>query len=123
MAKAIRSDSRLFTRCAVQRYEEAEVLQEAGYTTGAVYLAGYSIECILKALLLASVRKADRSTVLKSFRGSKAHDYDWLRIEYLAVGGSLFPREIARHFALVNNWSTDLRYIPRFIRSDESSAF
>ena len=46
------SDARLYYRCAFQRYEESQVLIEAGYTTGAVYLAGYGIECILKALVL-----------------------------------------------------------------------
>ena len=43
-------ESRLFYRCARQRFGEAEILLEAGHPTGAVYLAGYSIECMLKAL-------------------------------------------------------------------------
>lgn len=44
------SDARLFYRCAYLRFEEAQVLMRAGYTTGAVYLAGYSVECMLKAM-------------------------------------------------------------------------
>jgi len=37
-----------FYRVAYQRFEEAEVPFEAGYYIGAVYLAGYAIEWILK---------------------------------------------------------------------------
>ena len=48
-------EARLFYRCAIQRHEESVVLLEAGYTTGALYLAGYSVECILKSLVLAGV--------------------------------------------------------------------
>jgi len=45
-------EARLFYR-ASQRFDEAQVLLEAVRTTGAVYLAGYGIECILKALILS----------------------------------------------------------------------
>jgi HEPN domain-containing protein len=76
MAEQTLSDARLFRRCALQRFRESEVLFEAGYTTGAVYLAGYGVECILKALV-----------------------------------------------SLVNDWSTDLRYNPRSVRSDEAEEF
>lgn len=60
-------DARLFYRCAIRRYVEAAVLLKAGFTTGAVYLAGYGIECTLKALVLANVPPGARSRVLKSF--------------------------------------------------------
>src|SRR5436309_2268465 len=98
-------DANLYYRCALQRYEEAAVLFKADYTTGAVYLAGYGIECILKALVLMAVPAGDRSDMLKSFRGSKAHEYEWLRSLYLTNGGARFPREITQHFTLVNDWS------------------
>lgn len=117
------SDARLYYRCAFQRYEEAEVLLNAGYTTGAVYLAGYGIECILKALVLMAVPASARPDKLKSFRGSKAHDYEWLRSEYLLNAGTRFPRDVTQHFTLVNDWSTDLRYTPRSVRADEAEAF
>ena len=117
------SDARLYYRCAFQRYEEAEVLFTADFTTGAVYLAGYGIECILKALILMAVPVAARSETLKSFRGSKAHEYEWLRSLYLTNGGARFPREITQQFTLVNDWSTDLRYTPRSVRADDAEAF
>ena len=117
------SDARLYYRCAFQRYEEAEFLLEGGYTTGAVYLAGYGIECILKALVLMTVPFGQRLNMLQSFRGSRAHEFDWLRNLYLTNGGSRFPGDVTRQFTLVNDWSTDLRYTPRSVREDEAKAF
>lgn len=117
------SDARLYYRCAFQRFEEAEVLFKAEYTTGAVYLAGYAIECILKALVLMAVPAETRPDTMKSFRGGKAHEYEWLRSLYLTNGGARFPRDITQHFTLVNDWSTDLRYTPRTVREDDAEAF
>ena len=117
------SDARLFYRCAFQRYEEAEVLFKADFTTGAVYLAGYGIECILIALVLMAVPAGHRPDTLRSFRGNRAHEYEWFRSLYLTNGGARFPREINQHFTLVNDWSTDLRYTPRSVRADEAEAF
>ena len=119
------SDARLYYRgCAFQRYEEAMVLFKADYTTGAVYLAGYGIECILKSLVLMAVPAATRPDMLKSFRGSKAHEYEWLRSIYLVHGGARgFHVRSTSTLLLVNDWSTDLRYTPRAVRTDEAEAF
>ena len=116
-------DARLYYRCAIQRHEEAVVLLRADYTTGAVYLAGYGIECVLKALLLIAVPPGDRTNTLKSFRGGQAHDYEWLRSCYLTRGGARFPPQITRSFTLVNGWSTDLRYNPRKVKTVDAEAF
>jgi len=116
-------DARIFYRAAYVKREEAAVLLDTGYTTGAVYLAGYGIECMLKALILASVPVARVSEIMGSFRGSRAHDFEWLRFVYFENGGQRFPSNITRRFTLVNDWSTDLRYLPRFIRDVEAVAF
>ena len=123
MATPRSSDARLFYRCAYQRFEEAEVLLMASYNTGAVYLAGYGIECVLKSLVLSAVPAVDRSDTMKSFRGAKAHEYEWLRSLYLINGGARFPREINQHFTLVNDWSTELRYTPRKVPPEDAEAF
>jgi hypothetical protein len=117
------SDARVYYRCAKQRYEEAEILNRVEKRTGAVYLAGYGIECILKALALMAVPANKRSEMLRSFRRSKAHDYEWIRSIYLISGGARFPPEINRHFTLVNDWSTDLRYSARLIKVADAEAF
>jgi HEPN domain-containing protein len=117
------TDARLYYRSAYQRYEDAEVLLKAGRTTGAVYLAGYAIECILKSLVIMTATRRTRAGILKEFRGNKAHEYEWLRSLYLAKGGARFPREINQFFILVNDWSTELRYTPRQFRSPEAESF
>lgn len=118
-------DARLYYRCAMQRFEDAKVLQVAGdrHSTGAVYLAGYSVECIVKAAILNEVSSRRRGAVLRTFSGSHAHDYEWLRTIYLTNGGARFPRQINRHFTLVSNWSTELRYNPKSVGGDEARSF
>ena len=117
------AQARDYHRCAKQRYEEAELLARNAKTTGAVYLAGYGVECMLKALVLTAAPPVRRADVLRSFRGGKAHDFEWLRSLYIGYGGARFPRGIARSFSLVSDWSTDLRYSPRSLRASESDAF
>ena len=123
MALPSSSDARVYYRCAKQRYEEAEILNRLEKRTGAVYLAGYGIECILKALALMAVPVRRRPEILKTFRGSKAHDYEWIRTVYLTNGGARFPPDVNRHFTLVNDWSTDLRYSTRLIKVADAEAF
>jgi HEPN domain len=123
MAVPTSPEARLYYRCALQRHEDAQILLRADHTTGAVYLAGYGIECILKALVLSSLAPAARRAMLDSFRGARAHDYEWLRMQYLQNGGARFPREITEAFTLVNDWSTDLRYLPRTLRPHEAEGF
>jgi HEPN domain-containing protein len=123
MAVPTSIEARLFYRCAFQRHDDAQILLRADHTTGAVYLAGYGVECILKALVLADLAPAARTAMLDSFRGARAHDYEWLRTQYLQNGGARFPREITKAFTLVNDWSTDLRYLPRTSRTEEAVGF
>ena len=57
-------DARLFYRAADRRLTEAEVLRKAAQTTGAVYLAGYGVECKLKAVILGSLATEARTAML-----------------------------------------------------------
>ena len=123
MAIPTSREPRLYYRCAYQRLEDAQILLRADHTTGAVYLAGYAIECILKALVLGDVASAARAEVLTSFRGNRAHDYEWLRARYFQNGGARFPREITGAFTLVNDWSTEMRYLPRTLRVEDAEEF
>ncbi|MBY0526713.1 MAG: HEPN domain-containing protein [Gemmataceae bacterium] len=123
MALPTAAEARAFYQSAKQRWLDARFLLEEGRTTGGVYLAGYAVECILKALILASIGKVSgRRMALASFRGAKAHDFGWLRTEYLDKGGPSFPSEIAKWFSRVNSWNTDLRYQPGTIKAREAAA-
>jgi HEPN domain-containing protein len=116
-------EARSFYRAGWQRLDDAQFLMSATRTTGAVYLAGYGVECLLKALVVESVSRANRQIVLDLFRGGRAHDLEWLRVQYLQLGGPPIPASVMEHFTLVNTWSTDLRYRPGNVDSEEAEAF
>jgi len=98
-------------------------LLSGGRTTGAIYLAGYAVECILKAMILAITSTKKLPAMIELFRGSKAHDYEWLKAKYFDNGGAPFPARFAGCFILVNNWSTDLRYKPGTAELREAEGF
>lgn len=123
MGLPVSIDARLFYRCALLRYEEARVLLREGHATGAVYLAGYGVECILKALILETVPASKRKVVYLTFRGNHAHSFEWLRTLYIVNGGVQFSKETVRHFRLVSDWDTNMRYSPRTTRAREAKAF
>jgi hypothetical protein len=58
------------------RFQEAQFLLERGnFPTGAVDLAGYGVECILKAVILESARdEKRRKQIVDSFAGQAGHD-------------------------------------------------
>jgi hypothetical protein len=78
---------------------------------------------MLKALIISAVPRGDTTALLETFRGNRAHDYEWLRYQYRVNGGARFPREVNRVFTLVNDWSTELRYTPRTLKGAEAEAF
>lgn len=115
--------ARLYYRAAKHRWEDAEFLFEAGRALAAVYLAGYSIECMLKALIFSQVPEHEQPGVLKSFRGARAHDFDWLRNVYIERGGPRFPPAVVEAFSNVLVWGVELRYQPGTLDDDEATKF
>jgi HEPN domain-containing protein len=118
-------DAKRFYRAAEQRWEDATFLFSEGVrrTTAAVYLAGYCVECLLKSLILSQAAKTRRAQVLQLFRGSKAHDYDWLRDLYYERKGARFPPEVVEAFSKVSVWGTEMRYQPGTIPDDDADEF
>jgi hypothetical protein len=107
----------------MQRYDDARYLLDGFRTTGAVYLAGFSVECILKALVLSAAPQRRQYAIVKQFRGSKAHEFEWLKAKYYQGGGSLPPRDVTRAFAYVNRWHVSMRYNARTVRMREAQDF
>ena len=106
-------EARPFYQSAKQRFEDAEFLLDAERTTGAIYLAGYSVECMLKSLILSSAPGRKRMALLASFRGSKAHDYEWLKKQYtkkFKTGTFSLPSAVSKNFSMVDTWTVELRY-------------
>ncbi len=123
MAVPSAPEARLFYRSANQRILDGQFLLAGGRTTAAMYLSGYGVECMLKALILATTSKGERTAVVASYRGAKSHDFVWLKGQYLKNGAPPFPPLIARNFALVNTWTTELRYNPGTAKRHQAQAF
>src|SRR5580704_7321832 len=112
MAKPKAKESQRFWRVAVQHIGDAQMLFRNGSKTGAAtYLAGYAIECGLKALLLANCPPSKVKELLLSFTGSKAHDFDWLR-QQLRQRQIEVATHMLEHLRKVGSWSVALRYDP-----------
>ena len=123
MSTPTRPIPRKFYRVAYQRFEEAEVLFEAGYYIGAVYLAGYAVECMLKTLILEATPEKDHPTVEAEFRGQRAHHYEWLRHRYGQTHAPGWPAEISQGLTFVGTWETALRYTPGVGDRHDASRF
>lgn len=112
---------RRFCRIAERRLEEAAVLRHLGYNSGAVYLAGYAVECMLKALALAQIPLPQHDETVHEFRNRFGHDFESLRARYLS--NLRFPLEISRAFSSARTWSTELRYDDRSWRNEPTDKF
>ena len=115
--------ARRFYRAGRQRLEDGESLRQQGRYGGAVYLAGYGIECGLKSMLVEQTPPARRPTLVASFRGSVAHDFDWLRRRYRDSGGSAAPAEVLAAFLTLDTWRVELRYNPTTPKGRDVAAF
>jgi len=124
MALPAAKEARLYYRAAKQRFDDAQLLLEYGRTTGAVYLAGYTAECFLKALVLARIPAKIRGKVFVGFRGHWAHNVVLIYEElYLKKGGTAMPKGVRLHFWRLAQWSTDLRYETRMLKKREADDF
>lgn len=121
---AIPSDihARRYYRVAFQRLDDGNALLGISRPRAAIYLTGYAVECILKALLLMVTPEGQRPEVLATFRGAVAHNIDWLRGRLVQRVGRL-PVNENRHVSLLSSWSTDLRYEPGPGDRDDAEAF
>ena len=103
-------EPRRFLRAGANRLKEAQfLLRHSAYTTAAVYLAGYAVECTFKALILANEPVARHAATMNSFRGIRGHNFEWLH-EPLDKRRVHLPAAMTKELARVNGWRTDLRY-------------
>lgn len=78
---------------------------------------------MLKALILSGLPPKARQAMVDSFRGNRAHDFEWLKAKYLKGGGPHFPKELFDAFSLVGSWKTDIRYEARMFTMNEARSF
>jgi hypothetical protein len=115
-------NGRRYYRVAYQRLDDETALLGISRPRAAIYLTGYAVECILKAMLLVSTPASERPDVLATFRGAGAHNIDRLRERLIQRIGRL-PVIVARHVSLVSSWSTDIRYEPGPGDPEDAEAF
>lgn len=111
MAMPAGLNARRYYRVAYQRFDDGAALLAISRPRAAIYLTGYAVECIMKALLIISTPTGERADTLTTFRGAIAHNIDWLRERLVQRIGRL-PVAENRYLSLVSSWSTDLRYEP-----------
>jgi hypothetical protein len=112
-------------KLADERIAEAKILIDAGRSSGAYYLAGYAVECGLKACI-AKLTKADEFPD-KNF-GAKCWVHD---IEHLVDLAGLKPKRNAdagananldANWAIVRDWREDSRY-KQIIQADAQALY
>lgn len=111
-------DSRQFMRAGLQRFEAANVLLHNQMNLDAIHLAGYTVECALKALLTARTPRSRQ----KTFKGSGWHSFERIKGELGRRGVNLPPR-IYEALRRVQTWTTDLRYAVGSREAEESTMF
>ncbi|HVX85055.1 MAG TPA: HEPN domain-containing protein [Phycisphaerae bacterium] len=117
-------EARRYYFVAQQRLEDAKLLFERVRYGSAVYLAGYSVECILKAILLEHSPRRRQSALLVAFRrGGRGHDFEWLIDALPHSGRGSFPRPISRDVRIVSTWSVDLRYNAGAVKREDAREF
>lgn len=95
------------------RVREARTLLRAGHSPGAYYLAGYAVECALKACIAKAVKRhdfPDKRTVDKSY----SHDLSSLvkiaGLEAAHDAELAANPQFALNWAVVKDWSEEARY-------------
>src|ERR1700733_15294346 len=116
------STSRDFLKVAAQRLTTAEFLLKNKLTQDAMYIAGYTVECSLKALLLENTPAAEIAGLIRKLTaGAKMHRHDVLA-GLLRDKGIHLPLRLTKRLRK-STWSTDLRYETGRKDTGETRAF
>lgn len=110
MASVNRNDFQLLARL---RIREARILLRERESSGAYYLAGYAIECALKACIAKQCKRYDFPDK-KAVNDAHTHDLDKLAV-LAGLRDELNERmqqdlRFARNWAVLKAWSEESRY-------------
>lgn len=108
-----------FQEIAKIRIQESSVLLDAGFPDGAYYLAGYAVECALKACIAKRTREHDfpEKTLVNSSYTHKLKDLlklAELKTELETVLQADPSMEV--NWAIVQDWSEESRYEKRTVQ-------
>jgi HEPN domain-containing protein len=103
-----------FQELADVRISEAELLLAGGHPDGAYYLAGYAIECALKACIARRTAEYDFPPSPESVRNCYTHDIEKLTRSAGLVDQRKAARDanldLAANWSIVGEWSESSRY-------------
>lgn len=106
----------------MQRLTTARFLLANDYNLDALYLAGYSVECSLKALILQATPDPERPETLKTITsGKRGHDFEFLA-GLLKDLKRRIPEPLVKKLRRAH-WSTNLRYETGRTDTGETRAF
>lgn len=114
-------DARVYYIPARRRLEDARILLDNNRRDGARYLAGFAVECLLKALILAQSTPRQRPTLVTRLKGEFGHDLDALRKEIARRG--LHPGDAElQAFRRLATWDNNDRYDPQLQSQEVAEA-
>ena len=124
-------DRRIQLGASRRRREDAEALHNANRWTGAIYLAGYAIECSLKALICYDERKdnfKDTKLFKKGTQGASLHNLNHLLQELPALQRLIALDRTGTYKnawnVITQSWQKDeLRYWDKSGNKDSSERF
>lgn len=107
-----------------QRLKDSEKLFEAKRYRGAMYLAGYSVECKLKTRLMEEkqVKTLDQLST-KLGIDTKIHDLTFLASKLSGWSRLFCQRYFQQHWGRITNWSVNWRYAPEIQANFEAERF
>lgn len=120
------ADIRKFERAGQQRFSAAEFLLTNGYNLDATYLAGYSVECALKALILRRTPASKHDAMIARLTkvGALGHDFEYLKnVLQTSPCNCTIPVAITLEMRNVAEWSTNLRYETGLISLKDAARF
>lgn len=105
-----------FQQIADKRLEEAKVLLNAGHPDGCFYLAGYVIECAIKARICKVLEWDNYPPKQNDYNTFKTHDLDRL-INLAGLSKKLDIKKLAnqefdKNWSLIKSWDETIRYKP-----------
>jgi HEPN domain-containing protein len=98
---------------AFMRLAEARTLLAAGHPAGAFYLAGYAVECALKACIAKGVQQhdfPDKDKVLQSYSHNLVQLVRTAGLEATLQAAVQQSRPLEQHWSVVKDWSESSRY-------------
>src|ERR1700692_2351108 len=102
-----------FQQLAEVRIREAQILLDAGCYPGAYYLAGYTVECALKACIARQTREFDfpeKDFVNKSWTHKLEKLLNLAKLENRLNSDRRTSNELDAYWAIVVNWQENKRY-------------